>query len=361
LSQPSSDAEVTSRACGSTYPTLSRGLREGRVVAGRYRVETLIGSGGMGLVYAATHVVLGTGLALKVLRPELGEHPDFPGRFLNEARSTAAIRSRHVVRVFDAGRMETGLPFLAMERLQGIDLAALVGSQGALPPRAAVDYVMQACVGLGEAHAVGLVHRDIKPSNLFVASDGARAARIMILDFGISRWDSEPSERVADQVLGSPSYASPEQIDDGSGVDRRTDIWSLGVVLYELLTGRSPFAQPSVSQTFSRVLRGPVPRLRDARPELHDGLAAIVARCLQRQREARFLSVLELRTALAPFATSGASGVRVRAQLPAVWRSAGRVCPEPAARAAAASTGDAPALRTLLFGSDVHGALRLRG
>lgn len=304
------DGEDITRASGNAaLGSATRGLTEGQLLSQRYRVGPLLASGGMGLVYAGTHVLLGMPIVIKVLRPELGESAELRARFEAESRATASLRSDHVVRILDAGRLETGLPFAILERLVGTDLRAVSRQCGPLASAVAADYALQACAGLAEAHAIGLVHRDIKPANLFLAAGGSGACRVKVLDFGISKWlrrDAPDAPPASLECAGSPAYQSPEQLTDACSVDERTDIWSLGVVLFEMLTGLSPFARASFAETCARVLFAAVPSARSVHRDLAPGLCDIVARCLQRRRSARFSSILELQTALEPFSSSRA-------------------------------------------------------
>jgi serine/threonine protein kinase len=284
------------RDCGT-----SRGLRVGLVVSNRYVVRRLIGAGGMGLVYEAEHLLLGTRVALKVLRPELIEERDYVERFTGEARTLALLDGEHVVRVLDAGRLETGLPYLVMELLEGLDLRAMMLRCPALPVELAVHYARQACEGLASAHARGVVHGDIKPANLFLASSSSGHSRIKVIDFGVAR--SAPTAGGAaerDAVLfGSPPYAAPEQFESAREVDGRTDVWGLGVVLFEMLAGRSPFdisSDRAVNGNRDRV--APVRRWR---PDVSRQLEAILERCLDERKDMRFPSVQALSDALLPF------------------------------------------------------------
>jgi serine/threonine protein kinase len=275
---------------------------------GRYQVTGVLGSGGMGVVYEAKHLGLGTIVAIKVLRSELVESDEQVARFQNEGRCMAALSGDHVVRVFDAGWLETGLPFLAMERLDGRDLGALVRDCGRLAVSIAVDYALDACAGLAEAHAFGLIHCDVKPSNLFLTTCGVGAPRIKLIDFGIARWIGAAAggaELLGEELLlGSPSYCSPEQLEDPDSLDERTDIWSLGVVLFEMLTGTSPYSLPTLAEIRTRILSLSRPTVRALRPELDARLASVVERCLEKDRSRRFRSVQELGAALRPFASA---------------------------------------------------------
>ncbi len=285
-------------------------FEKGEILAQKYRVESLLGAGGIGFVVAATHVELGERLALKFLRSEFVTHSEAVRRFASEARHAARIRSEHVARVFDVGTLPDGAPFIVMEYLEGTDLHRLLLDEGPLSVERAVGYVLEACEALAAAHACYIVHRDIKPDNLFVAKQVHGADIVKVLDFGISKAEldatlHEPGVTDAKHTvgaLGSPSYMAPEQIRSAADVDARADIWSLGCVLYELLTKQYAFDAPSLMQTCAQVLESqPVPLTRH-RPDLPAELEAVVARCLEKDPARRYQDLGELALALAPFA-----------------------------------------------------------
>ena len=234
-------------------------VREGDILAGKYRVEKVLGVGGMGVVVAAMHLELDKRVALKFLLKSAAENPAVVARFAREARAAAKIQSQHVARVSDVGTLENGIPYIVMEHLEGCDLSDVLTRQGPLPPGAAVDYVLQACEAIAEAHAAGFIHRDLKPSNLFLARQADGAEIVKVLDFGISKAvlvDSEPPTSVRQgaltgttEIFGSPMYMSPEQLKASRDVDARADIWALGIILYELCTGTSPFDRPTIAET----------------------------------------------------------------------------------------------------------------
>ncbi|HEX4341073.1 MAG TPA: serine/threonine-protein kinase [Polyangiaceae bacterium] len=214
-------------------------VAHGALIAGRYSVDTVLAEGGMGVVWLGRHVELDKPVAIKFLRRALSGKEAVVARFLNEARAAAVLRSNHVVKVVDVGQLESGRPYLVMEHLQGTDLDALVEREGPLPVERAVDYVLQVCEALTEAHAAGIVHRDIKPENLFLSQGGPAKPIVKVVDFGLAkRLDGSGAKVVTGpfENMGSPCYMSPEQIGTPQLVDERTDIWSLGVVLYRLLT-----------------------------------------------------------------------------------------------------------------------------
>ena len=212
---------------------------EGTLVAGKYRLTRILGRGGMGVVAAATHVQLHQQVALKFLLPDLAANPHVVERFIREARASAALRSEHVCRVSDVGTMENGSPYLVMELLEGTDLARLITTQGPLSVECAAEYVLQACIGIAEAHHLGVVHRDLKPANLFLAQTPDGATVVKVLDFGIAKAQGADtgdfSLTKTSSVLGSPGYMSPEQLKSSRDVDHRRRIWSLGVVLFGLV------------------------------------------------------------------------------------------------------------------------------
>jgi serine/threonine-protein kinase len=281
------------------------GVRPGDVLAGKYRVERLLGVGGMGVVVCAHHMQLDERVALKFLRPEALENAEAVARFDREARAAVKIKSEHVARVSDVGRLENGAPYMVMEYLDGHDLAARLAERGPLPVEEAVEFVLQASEAIADAHALGIIHRDLKPANLFctVRSDGMMS--IKVLDFGISKLTamgaSQQQMTRTQGLMGSPFYMSPEQL-QAIKVDARSDIWALGIILYELVTGRVPFTAEGLPQLVLRIVATPAPSLRALRPDVPVVLESIVQRCLEKDRENRFGNVAELAEALAPLA-----------------------------------------------------------
>ncbi|HEY3353565.1 MAG TPA: serine/threonine-protein kinase [Polyangia bacterium] len=281
-------------------------LAPGQIVAGKYRVDAPLGAGGMGVVVRATHLELGHQVALKCLRPEVAPLPYLLARFQREARTLARLRSEHVARVFDVGTLPSGLPFIVMELLEGVDLGRRLRALRRLPAAEAVEAVLQACDALAEAHALGIVHRDLKPSNLFRAErSGARAA-IKVLDFGISRLlEAEPGAMrltSPEAALGSPRYIAPEQACDPRDADPRSDVWSLGIILFELCAGAAPFDDLRTERMLARVLTEPAPDLGRRGVPVPPGLPAVVARCLAKDPADRFADAAALAAALAPCA-----------------------------------------------------------
>ncbi|HEV3190011.1 MAG TPA: serine/threonine-protein kinase, partial [Polyangiaceae bacterium] len=283
------------------------GVREGEVLAGKYRVERVLGIGGMGVVVAATHLQLETKVALKFLLPAMLRNQEVVGRFAREARAAVRIQSEHVARVSDVGTLENGAPYMVMEFLEGEDLAAWIQRNGALPVDQAVDFVIQACVGVASAHGIGIVHRDLKPANLFCLRGNDGQFVIKVLDFGISKVnnlavsDGGGSMTHTSAVMGSPYYMSPEQMVSAKDVDARTDIWALGVVLYELLTAQTPFAGESFAEIAIKVATASFAPVRSYRPDAPPGLEAVLIKCLEKDKIRRYTNVAELALALADF------------------------------------------------------------
>jgi len=310
----------------------------GETIEGKYRVERVLGEGGMGVVLAAHHELLDQRVAVKILT---ATDEKAIARFSFEAQSTARLKSEHVARVMDVGALPGGAPFMVMEYLEGCDLDELLRLNGPMPVQEAVGYVLQALEGLSQAHGLGLIHRDLKPANLFLAVDPSGAGVLKIVDFGISK--SVVSRRSGktgalteeNSTLGSPAYMAPEQIRASKDVDARADVWSLGVVLYELLSGSAPFSGEGIGAIFSAVLEKEAPVLKGH--GIPAPLGAAVARCLRRDRGERYGDVLELARDLAPFGPpdSPARVARIEQTLQAAGaRREGKDRPEPSVRIA---------------------------
>jgi serine/threonine-protein kinase len=283
----------------------------GHLLAGKYRIDGILGRGGMGIVADAHQINLDRPVAVKFLRHALAESGRH--RFTREAMAIAKMQSAHVVRVIDAGE-EADVPFIVMERLTGHDLSDEL-RLGPLAPGVAVKYLLEACDALAEAHELGIVHRDLKPSNLFVARDGRGRKSLKVLDFGVSKWldaatgDETPLSTGEHGMVGTPAYASPEQLANPGAVDERTDVWSLGVVLFQCLTGCRPFDARAIPQLCAAILTAE-PASIDPALGIPEELSAIVRRCLRKKPESRYQSVRELASALAAAAPSDAPAVR---------------------------------------------------
>ena len=291
----------------------------GQVIEGKYRIDRILGQGGMGVVVQATHLVLEQRVAMKFLLPSVATNEEVAARFLREAKAAIKIRSEHVARIMDVSGTDSDIPFLVMEYLHGKDLSAIIKQRGPLPVRDAVDYVLHACEALGEAHAQGIVHRDLKPANLFLTTRADGTDCVKVLDFGISKvaagGDGSSLTRTRG-MMGSPLYMSPEQARSARDATTQSDIWSMGIVLYELLTGRTPFKGESVMELCSDLLNTFPPPPSELRPELPKGLDAAVMRCIEKEPSNRFNNVAELAGALAPFGAAGAwESARVTARV----------------------------------------------
>jgi serine/threonine-protein kinase len=281
----------------------------GDVIADKYRVDSIVGTGGMGVVLSATHLGLGQRVAIKVLTvpPDDARLDEARERFLREGRSTAALISDHVVRVYDVGTLADGSPFMVMELLRGQDLSRTLQQQGALPIELAVDCVRQAADAISAAHAQGIVHRDLKPSNLFLTQRSDGSPLVKVLDFGISKAMSAELDPITGSltatrsVLGTPFYMSPEQVRDAKKVDARTDIWSLGLILHELLSASPAFEGTTLPGVCAAIAADPPAALRLKRPEVPVELEAIVLKCLEKDPARRFQSARELGDRLAPW------------------------------------------------------------
>jgi eukaryotic-like serine/threonine-protein kinase len=283
-------------------------VNEGDLIAGKYRVEKLLGAGGMGVVVSALHLQLDERVAIKLLLPEMLKIPEAVQRFTREARAAVKIKNEHVARVFDVGTLDGGAPYMVMEYLEGGDLAAWLENRGPLPVDVAVDFVLQACEAIADAHALGIVHRDLKPANLFCTrrSDGAPA--IKVLDFGISRMSglggsSDLGLTHTSAMMGSPRYMSPEQMQTPRAVDSRTDIWAMGAILYELISGSVPFPGETLPEICLKITTAEPEPLASLRAGVPAGLEAVIAKCLAKDRERRYPDIASLAAALAPFAS----------------------------------------------------------
>ncbi|WP_269749876.1 serine/threonine-protein kinase [Polyangium fumosum] len=336
-------------------------VKPGDLLARKYRVERVLGSGAMGVVVAARHVDLGQLVAVKSLLTGRVVSPEQRERFLREARAAVLLKSNHVARVLDVGADDNDAPYIVMEYLDGQDLAATLKARRQLPFEEAVEYVLQACEAVGEAHAAGIVHRDLKPANLFLTQDVSGAPCVKVLDFGISKLaSSDVALTHESQMLGSPLYMSPEQMNTPKSVDARSDVWALGIILYQLVCGKTPFHAETIQAVCGLVLAGQPTPLGQYRPDAPPGFEAVILRCLARNREERFRDVAELAAALAPYAPAHArvyvervgrvvasrgsrGGLSGEILLPAATAVAAT---PPLPRTAAAVSGPAPARRS---------------
>ncbi len=276
----------------------------GDVIEGKYLVGDVLGEGGMGVVLAGEHTLLRQPIAIKLLALKYAADRQFRARFLREARAAASLSSEHAVRIIDVGTTVEKLPFMVMERLEGESLEAHV-ERGPLSVSMTLEVVAQALLAVADAHGRGLVHRDLKPGNLFLTPKEDGTFRVKVLDFGISKsmLDGDASKSDASltaprALLGSPLYMSPEQLRDASGVDARTDVWAMGVVIFELLSGRAPFETSSIPELYAKILNEPTPSLRALVPSVSVELEAVVLRCLEKDRSLRYAHAAELGAAI---------------------------------------------------------------
>jgi tRNA A-37 threonylcarbamoyl transferase component Bud32 len=285
------------------------GVKEGDVLAGKYRVDRVLGVGGMGVVVAAHHLHLDEHVAIKFLLPQALANAEAVARFDREARAAVKIKSEHVARVIDVGKLENGAPYMVMEYLEGRDLSAWLIDRGPLPVEQAVDFVLQACEAIAEAHAMGVVHRDLKPANLYCIRRPDGALSIKVLDFGISKATGPGGSMgmtKTQAVMGSPLYMSPEQMESSKGVDARADIWAIGIILFELITGRVPFEGEAITELVLKIVTAQPPLLTGMLPGVPPGLDPIIHRCLEKNRDRRYAGVSELANDLLPFAPPSA-------------------------------------------------------
>ena len=283
----------------STTGSVDAGVGIGEIFIEKYRVDAILGHGGMGVVALCTHLALNEQVAIKMLRRDVLDDADAVERFMREAQAAVKLKSEFVARVTDVGRSEANVPYMVMEYLIGHDLGQLLDERGSIGLPWAVELTLQACEALCEAHSIGIVHRDIKPTNLFVTWRPDGSALIKVLDFGISKSPIISAMQLTQtqSLLGTPAYMSPEQMRSARNVDARTDIWSLGTVLYELLEGRRPFEAESFSEMCVKVAVDPPGPMVNAPPELQQ----VVLRCLAKSPEHRYGSMAELAAELVTF------------------------------------------------------------
>ncbi len=278
-------------------------VRPGDILARKYRVDRVLGAGAMGVVVAATHVELGQVVAVKHLLTGNVVSIEQRERFLREARAAVLLKSHHVARVLDVGTDENDAPYIVMEYLEGQDLSALLKNKNKLPVGEAVEYILQACEAIGEAHAAGTVHRDLKPANMFLTEDVSGAPIVKVLDFGISKLlGADVALTHESQMLGSPLYMSPEQMTAPTSVDARSDIWALGIILYQLVAGWPPFYADTIQGVCGLVIGSSPTPLATYRADISPAFESVILRCLERDREKRFRDVAEFALALLPFA-----------------------------------------------------------
>lgn len=285
-------------------------LVPGSRIAGKYRIEKKLGEGGMGAVFAARDETLGRAVAIKLLHPDAVEDPETLIRFEREAKAAASLESEHVVRLYEFDQVEDGTPYMVMELLDGVDLRTLIEKGPPLSIAEAVDYVVQACEGLAVAHSRGIVHRDLKPSNLFRTLRPSGYV-IKIVDFGVSKSMLEAFALTQTaRMLGTPFYMAPEQMRSARDVDARSDIWSLGAILHELLCGKRPFAATTLTELIVKVATDELEEPENV--VLPDELWKALRRAMAKSREHRFADVGQLALAIAKF---GVGGTEARAEL----------------------------------------------
>ncbi len=305
-------------------------LQPGTILLAKYRVEHLLGQGGMGVVVAARHLKLGELFAIKLMLPAALHNPEAVERFLREARAASKLKGEHVARVTDVDTFPDGLPYMVMEHLTGQDLSKVLDQRGTLSVEETALYVYQASEAIAEAHAKHIIHRDLKPSNLFLTQRANGTPCIKVLDFGISK-DVDPNAKVAKKLtqtglmFGSPSYMPPEQMRNVKAVDTRTDIWALGMILYECVTGQVAFDANEFTELIAKVISDAPVAPSHLRPGLPPQFESIILKCLEKNPDRRFGSVRELMAALQPFTTGQAKQTMMGVQPGPASRRAERV------------------------------------
>jgi serine/threonine-protein kinase len=286
------------------YPEAMSAPEPGTLLAGKYMVERVLGVGGMGVVVAARHIQLDQKVAIKYLLPDALANAEVVERFAREAQAAAKIRGEHVARIIDVGKFDDGAPFMVLEYLEGQNLEELLEQRGPLPYTEAVGYMLETCEALAEAHAAGIVHRDLKPANLFLALQPDRRSIVKVLDFGISKLADASGHGITktSTVMGTPYYMSPEQLVASKAVDARSDIWSLGVILHELLTNRRPFDGETLAEIVGGILQNQPDRIASLRNDVPLDLELCISKCLASKPDQRHASVGAFAVALAPFA-----------------------------------------------------------
>jgi eukaryotic-like serine/threonine-protein kinase len=282
------------------------GVGPGDTIADKYLIDSVLGVGGMGVVFRARHLQLDGQVALKFLSTQFLKSPEAIARFRREAQAAARLKSEHVVRVFDVGTHTNGLPYMVMEYLEGCDLGGLLDASGRLASDLAADLLIQTCSALEDAHRQGIIHRDLKPSNLFCVPRPDGTLTVKVVDFGISKVTGASAGLAGDvtvtgNIVGSPSYMSPEQMKSPNRIDHRTDLWSLGVVLYECLTGKLPFPASTYAEICLKAHQDPPLPPSAHGVELPPELEVIVNTCLAKEPEKRYATAAELAAALSAF------------------------------------------------------------
>lgn len=298
----------TAEYTGRVNPSHSGSLpNPGESFAGKYTIGRVLGQGGVGVVFEAFHQRLNQRVAIKILRAEVRKSAEWLTRFDREARASVKLRSPNVARVFDVDSTPDGTPYMVMELLEGWTLNEEINARGPLPIAEAVGYILEACSAMSEAHALGIVHRDLTPANLFLSNVAGRRV-VKVLDFGISKVaDERVNVTTTDAAFGTPQYVSPEQIRSTAHVDPRTDIWSMSVILFQALSGITPFEGKTASAVVASVLMDRPKSLQALRPDLPKGLVTAVMKGLEKNLSDRYQSIEELAAAVAPFGPPGFS------------------------------------------------------
>ncbi len=271
----------------------------GKVFERKYRLVRLLGEGGMGAVYEAEHTILNRTVAVKVMHPVIATNPIAVDRFFREAQAASAIGHPNIIEIFDVGKDDDGEVFMVMELLRGESLEALLDKRGRLPAPRTIEIILQVLSALHAAHHKGIIHRDLKADNVFLAVDARLREEVKILDFGIAKvqgsdFDTDMGLTKTGTVLGTPHYLSPEQARGGKNIDHRIDIWTVGVLMYEMLTGEMPFEGENYNEILSKVLLDEPTPINELVPEVPKGLVAVVEKALTKDRDERYVTVSEM-------------------------------------------------------------------